>query len=585
MKTIPAILALSLSAAASALEMMNVAHRGLWQEAGLPQNTVEAIRAAYDAGAQVVETDFTETDAGEIICLHDRNALASLSSFVKEPRAITPADRAVIDLGEKMKLPRPYRIPLLKDVLAVVPKRGVLQAEIKTYGPTYARQFDAAVRAAGLSETNVIVSSFHYAALKDFHVRFPAYKTLWLGCGVKKGGDLAEAIAKARAAGFDVFCPGCDQARKAGLVPADADRVRAAGLDFRVYGVNDPESLAYAASLGATGFTCNRPLAAYGWARQVPGVKLLPAHGALVPDDFKGCLSETVKTIGLVMPASIPDRAAYRRCKAYFTHAGYKVKEAPRLNFTKVAPVADRVADFEEMWLDPEVDLVVAIRGGQGAEDLVDRIDWTKLRTRDDQRLLGFSNITWLLNTMVREKVGHPISGPSFTQFRYLEKPSLEWLRKVLAGTALPPQKLQPLRTGAFAGLPCGGHIDILRGMAARKLLPEARGRTVFLECSAREPAYVAKCLDALRAAGWFDGAAGVVFGDITPGDARCVPLKGAARAAGLAEIARIKAAFAARLACPVYDGYDYGHVPLSLAIDFRRNVRVSAEGLLTFDE
>lgn len=90
--------------------MLNVAHRGLWKEANLPQNTVEAIRAAYEAGASVVETDFVETKSGEIICLHDR-------------------------------------IPLLEDVLAVVPKDRMIQAEIKTYGPTYTRQFDAAVRA------------------------------------------------------------------------------------------------------------------------------------------------------------------------------------------------------------------------------------------------------------------------------------------------------------------------------------------------------------------------------------------------------------------------------------------------------
>ena len=127
--------------------MLNVAHRGLWKEANLPQNTVEAIRAAYEAGASVVETDFVETKSGEIICLHDRSALETMSSVVKEPEEITAADRAVINLGEKMGLPRPYRIPLLEDVLAVVPKDRMIQAEIKTYGPTYTRQFDAAVRA------------------------------------------------------------------------------------------------------------------------------------------------------------------------------------------------------------------------------------------------------------------------------------------------------------------------------------------------------------------------------------------------------------------------------------------------------
>ena len=569
----------------ASVTMMNVAHRGLWVEAKLPQNTVEAIRAAYDAGAQVVETDFNLTDSGEMICLHDVKALATMTDDVVEPRKITAADRARINLGEKLKLPKSYRIPLLEDVLAVVPKNGILQSEIKVYGKDYARKFDAAVKAAGLAETNIIVSSFSFSSLKDFHRQCPAYRTLWLGCGGRKAlKDIDKIVAQAKDGGFDIVCPGCDDARKAELSSADADRIRAAGFDFRLYGVNSLEALRYAASVGATGFTCNTHLAAYGWARQVPGVKLLPDHGALIPDDFKGCFSETVKTLGVVMPASIPSRRDYLRCKAWFEYAGYRVKEASRLNFREVASVADRVADFEEMWMDPEVDLVIAARGGRGAQDLVDKIDWAKLRARNDQRLLGFSNITWLLNTMLREKAGHPISGPSLTQFRYLKKPSLDWLAGVLGQKPLKAQTLKALKPGAFAGLPCGGHLDILRGMAERKLLPDAKGRVVFLECSVRDPRLVAGYVKKLLDSGWFEGAAGVVFGDITPGDEKLKPLKGAARKAALATLEQMKRDFAAKVGCPVYEGYDYGHVPVSLAIDFHRRVSVSSDGVLTND-
>lgn len=255
----------------------NVAHRGLWVEAGLPQNTVEAIRAAYEAGARIVETDFVETESGEMICLHDIKALASMSSIVIEPKKITPEDRARINLGEKAGLPRPYRIPLLSEVLAVVPKDAVLQAEIKVYGSGYARTFDAAVKAAGLSETNIIVSSFQEKALADFHRQCPSYRTLWLGCDIKKPGfDLDAVLTTARTDGFDILCPGCEAAQKAGFTRQDADRIRAAGFGFRFYGVNAPEALRYAADMGAAGFTCNTFLKAYEWADELPDVELAP---------------------------------------------------------------------------------------------------------------------------------------------------------------------------------------------------------------------------------------------------------------------------------------------------------------------
>ena len=45
------------------LTMQNIAHRGMW-DMDVPQNTVEAIKRAYDAGATWVETDFHCTKAG-----------------------------------------------------------------------------------------------------------------------------------------------------------------------------------------------------------------------------------------------------------------------------------------------------------------------------------------------------------------------------------------------------------------------------------------------------------------------------------------------------------------------------------------
>ena len=51
------------------------------------------------------------------------------------------------------------------------------------------------------------------------------------------------------------------------MTTADADAVRSAGLEFRVYGVNSPADLRQAAYLGATGFTSNFWRDAFVWAR------------------------------------------------------------------------------------------------------------------------------------------------------------------------------------------------------------------------------------------------------------------------------------------------------------------------------
>ena len=261
-------------AGAEPLTMQNIAHRGLWDKQ-LPQNTVEAIKGAYEAGATWVETDFHHTKAGQMVCIHGAKELKMYTGCKKKIVDLTPEDVATLNLGSKGKLPQTYRIPLLDQVLAVVPKHGVLQAEIKGYSPQYADIFEAAVKTAGLTTTNIVVSSFHYDALKDFKARYPKYRTVWL-TGLKKDKPFAmqEYIAKCKAANIEVFCPGCGSTVGV-MTRADADAVRAAGLELRLFGVNSLKDLRQAKELGAVGFTCNFWRQAFDWAQEIGGITLL----------------------------------------------------------------------------------------------------------------------------------------------------------------------------------------------------------------------------------------------------------------------------------------------------------------------
>ena len=259
---------------AGQLRMQNIAHRGMWSRE-VPQNTVEAIKLAYDSGATWVETDFYHTKAGQMVCIHADIELKRYTGCEKRIVDLTPEDVATLDLGKSAKLDRPYRIPLLEQVLAIVPSNCVLQAEIKGYSPQYADIFDKAVKAAGLTERNIVVSSFRYNALKDFKKRYPKYRTAWLTNFPKdRKIDIREYIAKCKAAGIETFCPGCPSTIGK-MTWKDADAVRAAGLEFRVFGVNTPEALAGAAELGAVGFTCNYWREAFGWAEKIGGITLL----------------------------------------------------------------------------------------------------------------------------------------------------------------------------------------------------------------------------------------------------------------------------------------------------------------------
>ena len=229
--------------------LLCTAHRGMW-DSEIPQNTVESISRAYAHGAEWVETDFNEEPDGAILCYHDAGVRATIKP--------------------------PFHVPTLTEIIGLVPADRGLQCEIKKYGPTYADKFDAAVREAGLGPDNITVSSFSAEALSDFHRRFPRYRAIYLFNA--SGKTAGEMISLAKAEGFWSLCPGCETLRGR-WAPADADEIRAAGLDFRVWGVNSPESLTLAAAFGAAAFTCNFYEKAFEWAAAL-GIALRPKVGS-----------------------------------------------------------------------------------------------------------------------------------------------------------------------------------------------------------------------------------------------------------------------------------------------------------------
>ena len=89
-----------------------------------------------------------------------------------------------------------------------------------------------------------------------------------------------------------------------------------------------------------------------------------------------------MKTVGVVMPASVYEQQKFDRGVEALRNAGYRVKVAPRIKFDNLAPPFDRAADLVDVWTDPEVDLVICARGGHGVENILPYLDWNRLHER-----------------------------------------------------------------------------------------------------------------------------------------------------------------------------------------------------------
>lgn len=298
----------------------------------------------------------------------------------------------------------------------------------------------------------------------------------------------------------------------------------------------------------------------------------LCASAASVAAEGAKSVAPHARTIGVVSISSIIPADQLVSGTNFLVRAGYRVKVAPNVPGPKVVSATERARLLEKFWLDPEIDLLVFSRGGQGAADVVPLLDWDSLRKRPNMPVVGFSDVTVLLNAMLAKGVGHPLSGPTLSYADRLTPAARDWFFSALSGAELPPINVEPL-CGAIPergirGLPMGGHLERLYRLSRMGLMPSAAGRIVFIECTAKYPPQkVRQCLDGLLDGGFLNGAAAVVFCNFQH--------KGDDRAA----VDAIVREFAARLGCPSFKGFPYGHVPQIRLIDFRREFAISPSG------
>jgi glycerophosphoryl diester phosphodiesterase len=147
-----------------------LAHRGASADA--PENTLGAFREAVDQGADGVELDARVCGSGEIVVCHDDrlDRLAHLDWEVSQT-PLWKLRRA--DVGSALGF-KPARIPLLEEVVDILPRHSLLNVELKCAGIEdlgLAEKLVELVRRRGLEE-RVIFSSFNPVCLWRIHRSF-----------------------------------------------------------------------------------------------------------------------------------------------------------------------------------------------------------------------------------------------------------------------------------------------------------------------------------------------------------------------------------------------------------------------------
>jgi glycerophosphoryl diester phosphodiesterase len=238
-----------------------VAHRGASHDA--PENTLAAFELAWEKQADAIEADFYVTKDRQIVCIHDDTTKRVSPQHPELIVAETTANELQkIDVGS-WKHPRfaAQRIPTLEQVIATVPDGKQIFVEIKC-GPEILPILKLKLTASDLKSEQIVIICFNKDVVSQCRKMMPQYKANWL-TSYKQG----EVTGKWKPTRADVLNT-LDRTAATGLGTNGnlevidepfVGAVKAAGLEFHVWTINDADQARVFKSLGVRSVTTDRP--------------------------------------------------------------------------------------------------------------------------------------------------------------------------------------------------------------------------------------------------------------------------------------------------------------------------------------
>jgi glycerophosphoryl diester phosphodiesterase len=228
-----------------------IAHRGF--SGAAPENTISAVSAAIDVGADMVEVDVTLSADGRIVVIHDED-LDRTTNGSGRVSGFTLGELQVLDAGGWFDPSfAGERIPTLEEVFAVVKGRILINVEIKSEAVDrgIVERVASAIRTLGMVDQTV-VSSFSPAALSEMHLAAPEIQTAVLyNREYHEGQDAVEIVTGLNARAFNI--------KRQRLTRAMRRRCGEHGIPIAVYTVNEPRRMRRLVSKGIDAIFTDHP--------------------------------------------------------------------------------------------------------------------------------------------------------------------------------------------------------------------------------------------------------------------------------------------------------------------------------------
>lgn len=224
--------------------------------------------------------------------------------------------------------------------------------------------------------------------------------------------------------------------------------------------------------------------------------------------------------IGVFSPSSWVDAEKVEAARQFLEARGFRVMIHPQTfarHHQSAGTDAEKLAALHDLLRDRDVKAIFAAGGGNTALHILDSIDY-KLVAKHPKIMLGFSDVTTLLNAFYAKAGLVTFHGPVLTWLPAQASAMADFNMRVLAGKApsYPMQQARVLRTGAADGPLVGGNLSLFHLLPKTRQAPPVAGAILFLEDINEEFNQVDRMFAHLKRMGVLDKISGLVCGAFT---------------------------------------------------------------------
>jgi glycerophosphoryl diester phosphodiesterase len=226
-----------------------VGHRGASYLA--PENTLAAIKLAWELGAHGAECDVMLTADKKVVLFHDKNTKKLTGQNLSVAETTWEELRPLVVIPRETNRPEYSNetIPLLEDVLAAIPEDRMLVIEIKT-GPEILPHLSEVI-AQHWKRGKISFIAFDFETIKQAKALYPEVLCYYLSSFKSDINKHFDAVVESGLDGVDLRNNIIDEELM--------ERCHASGLDVWCWTVNDPEIAKKMQQLGVSAVTTDRP--------------------------------------------------------------------------------------------------------------------------------------------------------------------------------------------------------------------------------------------------------------------------------------------------------------------------------------